>query len=375
VAEAGFSSSDGNYSEMVFSLNTLVREFWYMPSAELTYFANQKAGTTSIKRSLWQHHNQITNQTYGKDEETAAIIARPRSVFPGYESVAKNGLAAFRQSIFFSCVRNPYVRLLSAYLDKIGRGKDDMVWREFCATYALNATRPLAFRDFVAIITRALPESVDVHFCPQHLNLLIPYVPYHHIFHLENTAPLQAFFSDRDVDYSVHDRHSTHSSTRLNEYYDAETAELVANWYRADFNYFGYATDIAILDPIADIDLARLSGDFLFQWMEVVAMPDKLERMNEIWLNYPDRPYFVDMLFYQILRTRNWDAAVEVAKMMAKKEPRNWKYLYNIWTDCKNRGDGKAEAYFENLIRECLPGHERMLKLDLVTMPNNELKY
>jgi len=356
---------------MVFSLNTLVREFWYMPSAKLTYFANQKAGTTSIKRSLWQHHNQITNQTSPEYEETATIVARPQSIFPSYELVARNGLADFRKSLFFSCVRNPYIRLLSAYLDKIGPGKDDRVWREFCATYALEPTDQLAFRDFVAIITKALPESVDVHFCPQYLNLLIPYVPYHHIFHLENTAPLRAFFGRRNIDYSVHDQHSTQSASHLKNYYDSETIELVSNFYRADFEYFGYATDIGELNPIAEIDLAGLSGDFLFQWMEVLARPNKLERMNKIWLNYPERPYFIDMLFYQVLKTRDWNAAIKVAKMMVEKEPRNWKYLYNIWTDCKNRGDAKAEAFFEDLIRKCLPGHERMLALDLIAVPEN----
>jgi len=360
---------------MVFSLNSLLREFWYMPSAGLTYFANQKAGTTSIKRSLWQHHNQITNQASKEYDETSAIIARPQSVFPTYVSVANNDFDAFRKSVFFSCVRNPYVRLLSAYLDKIGPGKDYTVWPEFCTTYAIDPDRPLAFRDFVAIISKALPETVDFHFCPQHLNLLIPYVPYHHIFHLENTAPLQTFFADRGVDYSVHDRHSTKSSDLLKQHYDSETVALVAQMYRADFDYFGYTTDITVLDPVADIDIARLSGDFLFQWMAVIGNPDKLRRINEIWLNYPDRPYFIDMLAYQILRTRNWDTAIKVAKEMVEKEPRNWKYLYIIWTDSKNRGDVEAEAYFKNLIIKCLPGHEKMFKRYPNTTPGNDLKY
>jgi hypothetical protein len=356
---------------MVFSLNTLIREFWYTPTANLTYFANQKAGTTSVKRTLWRHHNAVTGQINDQYNEDFAILNRPADVFPDYRKVANDDLTAFKNSFFFSCVRNPYVRILSGYLDKIAPIKKSIARNEFCLHHNLDHNQKIEFSDFLGCISRSLPETIDVHFCPQTINLMIPHVPYNSIFHLENNGPLTAFLNSRGIQYSSQKNNATGSIGLLQEYYDDETIDLVKELYCCDFENFGYSTDIKKLDPITEINLDKITGDFLMTWMDLVGNKGKAARITKIRDEFPGQPYFIDFLHYQVFKTRNWKMALQSAKLMVEKEPRNWKYLFALRNDCTERGDLQSVAFFEDVIRKHLPGAENLLRTKFVPVSDS----
>ncbi len=126
----------------------------------------------------------------------------------------------------FTIARNPYVRVLSAYLDKIHGSRDQKVWSRFAARHGLGE-QELTFGDFLRIVAETPDDQMDPHWRPQRANLIPSVVPYDFIGSLENFDAdlahiLTCIFPDRAVPIRDHKPHRTGAAERLAEFYGPE---------------------------------------------------------------------------------------------------------------------------------------------------------
>jgi hypothetical protein len=145
----------------------------------------------------------------------------------------------------FSFVRNPYARVLSAYLDKIRRPSDQ--YRiEFCRAHGLNADSEITFYDFLSRIRPVPPHELDGHWRPQADNLLLGGLD------IDFIGNVEFFLSDFDVlshqtrlttNCYINTRgrnHCTKAELLIDEYYTEKEVLLVNEIYEEDFRAFYY---------------------------------------------------------------------------------------------------------------------------------------
>ncbi len=151
----------------------------------------------------------------------------------------------------FACVRNPYDKALSGYLDKFFEEKRD----EYKTKLGFEAGQEVSFHDFLQRLIETPLRDIDIHFLPSWCTLLMPHVEYDKIVHLEN---FDEDFQDimqrlnlpgKPGDYKT-DGHATRSSSKLTKHYTKECIKLVQELYKSDFEYFRYPLDPAF--PVND---------------------------------------------------------------------------------------------------------------------------
>ena len=148
--------------------------------------------------------------------------------------------------LVFCFVRNPYTRLLSAYLDKIVTGS----WQKRSILMAMgeNSSKPskeISFHEFVDVICKQNISQMDPHWRTQYYQTYQDSINYDFIGRLENfRKDCDYVFSKIRDDYVNYYRseirHSTNSAKLLSKYYSDEIKEQVFDKYKIDFEYFGY---------------------------------------------------------------------------------------------------------------------------------------
>lgn len=153
--------------------------------------------------------------------------------------------AEFESYFKFTIVRNPWDRLLSAYsfLKKGGFTEEDQVWAEE------NISSYDNFKSFVK--EWVTPDNVITwqHFKPQHRYLLDPSGKLHIDFvgHFETLAQdFKSIASHIGIDTELQHMNKSRKKRSLLGYqafYDDETAQIVADVYKTDLEWFGYTFD------------------------------------------------------------------------------------------------------------------------------------
>jgi len=138
----------------------------------------------------------------------------------------------------FTVVRNPYTRILSAYLDKVERR-------------ALRENKESSFRDFLQALKDGKLYS-NAHWAPQNALLLLPVSELDFVGRVENLAPDLSRINEKIMGRVPEGPlksflgNATGAGNKLLAYYDAETAELVRKLYRKDFEIFSYPEDLPL---------------------------------------------------------------------------------------------------------------------------------
>ena len=140
------------------------------------YVQNPKCGSSTIRNSLWTAEHALglagppgVPHVYSDDQP---FIDDPRR----WEQV--------ESEYVFTFARNPYARVLSAYLNKVVKHRDPLVWGNFAARHGLGE-EPLAFGDFLRLVARTPSDELDPHWRPQ-CDLLLPdLIPYDFIGSME----------------------------------------------------------------------------------------------------------------------------------------------------------------------------------------------
>jgi hypothetical protein len=156
----------------------------------------------------------------------------------------------------FTFVRNPYTRILSAFLNLFSN--DNRALKNFSSAHSLLPEHPLKFFDFLNIIKDDPYELMDSDWVPQCYLLFDQHVHIDKIGYVENFSEdikyvLNEIFSNSpeqdELKYSIID-HGADSVGEILKYYNQDCIELVAAMYKNDFEYFGYGKDIKNLYPI-----------------------------------------------------------------------------------------------------------------------------
>ena len=149
----------------------------------------------------------------------------------------------------FTFVRNPFTRVLSAYLDKIVRAGGRRHYRRYAQWAAKKgASKTPSFADFCSYLDDGgLYE--DAHWAPQFDCLLIPVSEFDFVGRFERLdtdlhTVLKRIFPVQVVSIQSSGPSKTHASDKLHQHYSDREVEIVGRLYADDFRTFGYKNDL-----------------------------------------------------------------------------------------------------------------------------------
>ena len=207
------------------------------------YINNFKAGCSTVRRSLWNAEYRLgcTADPAG-DPHDVSSVPFEHNVHARWEDC--------EDKFIFTFVRNPYSRVLSAYLDKIANVHEPNIWPKFSAEHRLGDHRP-SFMEFLEILQSEPEEVMDPHWRPQSLLIGYGLIPFDFVGTLENFGPdlqevMRRIFG---ADMTVEDfaPHRTGAADQLQSYITPEAQKLIVQLYQADFANFGYSTALDTL--------------------------------------------------------------------------------------------------------------------------------
>ncbi|MGV8986687.1 MAG: sulfotransferase family protein [Cypionkella sp.] len=202
------------------------------------YLNNPKVACSSIKTALW---SQIQNVLPLSIKNEHMIEGSPFEDNPAKLAWAENAYV-------FSVVRNPFTRIVSAYLDKIKK-REIYQWEPFARRHGLPVNETISFDLFIELMATDKPEQCDPHWCPQVLGLLHPEMAPNFVGQLERMDQdfaeiLKRVFPERSIPVIRRSVHATGASEGFVPYFaDAATEARVRAYYAQDFAIYGYDTD------------------------------------------------------------------------------------------------------------------------------------
>jgi|AntDeeMetagen134_2_1112570.scaffolds.fasta_scaffold00065_7 hypothetical protein len=151
----------------------------------------------------------------------------------------------------FAFVRNPYTRVLSAFLDKIDRRER-------------RKNREASFLEFLEYLEKDGLLS-NAHWAPQTSLLLIPFNEFDFFGKTENLNEDLGFVLDQVQGHKENEKmlsalgNATGASGKLETYYDDQAKAKVDQLYREDFECFGYPMTLPIKprNPSSDPETAK----------------------------------------------------------------------------------------------------------------------
>jgi len=152
----------------------------------------------------------------------------------------------------FSFARNPYTRLLSAYLDKIKNNRPPK--KSILSAMGQspdNIEKQIPFNEFIDVICNLDIAYMNPHWRIQYYQTMQDSIDYDFVGRMENFQEdyiyvfnkINKNYSDY---YSPEIRHATNSHKLLQEYFDDKLTEKVYEKYKIDFTHFGYDKNLPI---------------------------------------------------------------------------------------------------------------------------------
>jgi len=175
-------------------------------------------------------------------------VIHAREYHPTLSPLQVGSFSAFlrRDDIFKFCfVRDPYTRLLSSYLDRIGRNKAEK--RRLLDQLGLAGDpieTPVSFGGFVRHVTRQSVAEQDPHWRVQYHQTLQGSIRYDFIGRYERFAEDTRVVAERlhpdFLSYLPDALNVTGADRQMDDYYTPELLGLVSEAFALDFEAFGY---------------------------------------------------------------------------------------------------------------------------------------
>ena len=207
------------------------------------YLNNPKVACSSIKTALWATIRNVAPETITCEHRIEGS--------PFTDDPTRLGWAG--AAFVFTLVRNPYARVLSAYLDKVvnrAANGENLQWMPFAQRHGLAEDATISFDQFVELLVSDMPEQCDSHWCPQWFQLLDGEVEPNFTGQIERMdrdlpAILSRVFPGRTVASLRRRVHGTDAAERLAGFYaDTGTLARVQGYYARDFATYGYDPDL-----------------------------------------------------------------------------------------------------------------------------------
>ena len=222
------------------------------------YFGIQKAASTTIRNTL---SNYELKDLFKIDVPHNPHFINTPFVKP-YQLSEQQFTDIMKDQNFlkFTFIRNPYDRILSAYLDKIVGGelrgnflktKSDSENKNKVGKLKTNILNVLGFSEkvsfeqFVEVITQIEDKRKNIHWKPMSFILDYPHTKFDFIGKIENFdqdfKTLQDLLNIDLTNYYIkHDRHKTNAAKAIEHYYTPALKKKIAEHYSDDFKLGGY---------------------------------------------------------------------------------------------------------------------------------------
>lgn len=237
--------------------NRFLGHLRHIPGQPVAYLQNPKAACTAIQLTLWYAHSP----------ETAPANPNERGLRKPF--VTRGMLREAKQSLvraaFFSVVRNPYTRLVAAYLDKTLKPWN---WGTFSGRFGYTRDEVPSLDTLLAAMLDMDPTTTDKHFRPQNFNLVPELAPLDFVGHVERMGEVQSFLSTYGMPWRSVENHTTKANERIREYLTPRSLDTVQRYYARDFELFGYGEDPAVLAPIHPVRALYSDREPLRRWLE-----------------------------------------------------------------------------------------------------------
>ena len=213
------------------------------------YFQVPKVACSTIKATLQSLEAKRSGITLTEDRK---IHHKGQSPLLSPSHV---GLEKFRHmlddpNIFKFClVRNPYTRILSAFLDK-------MTWKsqqkeEVAKALNCDVSDKITFEQFLEFVKTQNPYEMNPHWRPQTHQLFWGVVNYDFVGRFEDFAGnfnliLKNIYANESEEFKIENRtnHATKASKKIEKFYNTRTQDLVQEIYQADFESFNYSLEL-----------------------------------------------------------------------------------------------------------------------------------
>lgn len=223
------------------------------------YFEVPKAGSTTIKSTL-QAFETLTMGMTPLSKENAVIHNKKLSplLSPFNIGIEKFCKMLDDDTVFkFGFVRNPYTRMLSAFLNKMGwMGPQKKVISDILS---LSKEDEISFAQFVQAVTSQSPFDMDPHWRPQTSQLFYDLVNYHFIGRFENFDEDFKTVLDKIAASSPHQEQAakaanqlvverrgqkTGANSKCKDFYSDDLRDSVYVKYEEDFRHFSYSATL-----------------------------------------------------------------------------------------------------------------------------------
>ncbi len=262
---------------MIIGRDQIGSRLLFAPALGLAYVNNPKVACSSIKQALWIAASPGTFQegTSPHDRVHAPFLPSPARLHDQLDQVV--------DAAKFTVVRNPYVRILSAYLDKVGRpDRDTAVFHPFARRFALQGDEEVSFSRFLELVSSEDPSFLDDHFAPQYVTTMSEFVPLDFVGRIEEVHLAWAFLEGYGVTRSEHRPHATNARALVSQYYGDREVDMVSTFYRRDFELFGYSLDPAILDPVGPAQLPPVERTLIASLLDGLCHRDPVMRARSL---------------------------------------------------------------------------------------------
>lgn len=200
--------------------------------------ANSTVSLTLARALFPEQADALAADTEGKAARKLFPIPSPRR-YLGPSSLG-------RAFLTFGFYRNPYTRLLSAYLDKVqsAENQEAYQWVARDAGYADN--REMTFERFVAYLERRRNRYANIHWAPQTAITPLPveeldFVGYTECLREDLARLLEQLLDEPPAfELVVREHNRQGANQKLREHYTPELMERVHRLYEPDFQRLGY---------------------------------------------------------------------------------------------------------------------------------------
>lgn len=152
----------------------------------------------------------------------------------------------------FTFVRNPFIRIVSAYKDKIAGGKPEKVFvLKMLGLPKDDFDVDISFETFVDAVCSNSLRKQDQHWMPQIITTCAHWAKPHFVGKIENfQQDFEALGEKLGIDLSEHYHffapHRSHADNSYLEFYKSdEIRQKIIDYFAKDFEIFGYSKELA----------------------------------------------------------------------------------------------------------------------------------